>query len=113
MCFEWNTRKPVLLLAAIASVSVVALAWTSGTPSRVCCYPLKNACINSLRQLEGAKVTWAVENQIANLSVIPRMDQLCGATNYIRDVPVCPMGGAYTIGRIRDKPQCSLHGHTL
>jgi hypothetical protein len=28
-------------------------------------------------------------------------------------MPVCPAGGRYTIGKVGDKPTCSIPGHAL
>ncbi len=74
----------------------------------------KNACINNLRQINGAKATWALENK-KNNSDTPTTSDLYGTTAYIHDEPGCPGGGTYTIAQVDAKPTCSLSasGHTL
>lgn len=74
----------------------------------------KNACIANLKQIDGAKATWALEAKKVN-SDVPVATDLYGATAYIRDEPVCPGGGAYGILAVSAKPTCSLStvGHTL
>ena len=74
----------------------------------------KNACIANLKQIEGAKATWALENKKV-ASNIPSETELYGATNYIRDTPACPGGGTYTIAAVSARPTCTLsaEGHTL
>ena len=75
----------------------------------------KNACIANLKQIDGAKATWALEMK-KNNSDTPGTGELYGATNYIRDEPKCPGGGTYTVNAVDTKPVCSLataQGHTL
>src|SRR5438477_12017566 len=57
----------------------------------------KNACIANLKQIDGAKNTWALENKKVNSST-PVATDLYGADKYIRDEPGCPANGAYTLG---------------
>jgi prepilin-type N-terminal cleavage/methylation domain-containing protein len=75
----------------------------------------KNACIANMKQIDGAKNTWALENKKVNTDV-PLTTDLYGATLYIRDTPTCPStGGAYTIGTVATKPLCTgvPTSHTL
>ena len=73
----------------------------------------KNACIANLKQIDGAKNTWALENKKVNTDA-PVATELYGATLYIRDQPTCPANGTYTIGQVSAKPLCvGTTGHTL
>ena len=75
----------------------------------------KNACIANLKQIDGAKATWAME-QKKNNSDTPGDTDLFGATNYIRDKPDCPGGGTYTLNTVDTKPTCTLStsaGHSI
>ena len=75
----------------------------------------KNACIANLKQIAGAKATWALE-QKKNNSDTPVATDLFGATAYIRDTPECPGGGAAyigTIGMVDAQPTCNMGGHSL
>ena len=74
----------------------------------------KNACIANLKQIDGAKATWALEQKKVN-SNTPVQTDLFGADAYIRDEPTCPGGGTYTLATVSAKPTCSLStvGHTL
>jgi prepilin-type N-terminal cleavage/methylation domain-containing protein len=88
------------LLAAIAIPNFVRARTTSQ----------KNACINNLRQLDGAKAQWALENgkqssdTPLSTDVSPYLGRGAGA------FPVCPAGGTYTIGVVSNAPSCSLSG---
>ena len=72
----------------------------------------KNACIANLRQLDGAKNTWALEQKKVN-SDSPVDTDLFGATLYIREKPGCPANGTYKLGVVSEKPTCSVRGHTI
>ena len=72
----------------------------------------KNACIANLKQIDGAKATWALEQKKTNTDS-PGNTDLYGSSNYIRDQPTCPGGGSYTLGDVQTKPVCTVAGHTL
>lgn len=73
-----------------------------------------NACCNNLRQFDGAIQQWAVENKASSNAVVTWND----IRPYIRlspasELPLCPQGGTYTIGRAGDQPRCSIMWHNL
>ena len=78
----------------------------------------KNLCIDNLRQIAAAKAVWAQEKNKSNQHT-PVETDLFGATNYIREKPRCPSGGAdymTTVGTVGEAPKCSLgvvYGHGL
>ncbi len=72
----------------------------------------KNACIANLKQVEGAKATWALEMKKVNTDT-PVDGDLFGTDKYIREKPNCPGGGTYTLARVDAKPTCTVAGHTL
>ncbi|HEU6447476.1 MAG TPA: prepilin-type cleavage/methylation domain-containing protein [Verrucomicrobiae bacterium] len=68
-----------------------------------------NACINNLRQIDAAKNQWALENSKTNGTIAFVRD----ITPYIKldtngNIPKCPRGGVYTVGKVGDNPTCSL-----
>jgi len=72
----------------------------------------RTACINNLRQIDGAKQEWALENQKSDTDTPTEAD----LKPYLRDgMPSCPGGGKYTINALNADPTCSLaaKGHTL
>jgi hypothetical protein len=71
----------------------------------------KNACINNLRQIDGAKQQWALENS-KRTSDVPTWTDL---QPYLRNGTRirCPSGGHYTIGSVGESPRCSVAGHAL
>lgn len=74
----------------------------------------QNACISNLRRIDGAKGQWALENHKQN-SDTPTMEDI---RVYIGrgpngEIPVCPDGGVYTLGKVGERPTCSIPGHVL
>jgi prepilin-type N-terminal cleavage/methylation domain-containing protein len=87
------------LLAAIAIPNFVRARTTSQ----------KNACINNLRQLDGAKQQWALETKavVTATPVVSDVQPYLGrgtAGTY----PLCPAAGTYTLGDLSTAPVCSL-----
>jgi len=76
-----------------------------------------NACINNLRQMDGAAQQWALENKKASTDSYT----LSGIRPYIKldstgNLPACPGGGTYaTGGVVTNPPTCSLsaQGHVF
>jgi hypothetical protein len=95
-------HKSLSLLAAV-TVALVGCAHHD-----VAAY---ESCIAKLHTIEGAKATWALENKKTDAD-IPADADLFGPAAYIRQKPQCPQGGVYTIGRVGDRPRCSIPGHT-
>ena len=84
-------------------------AWNPRFGGGRCTAP-KNACINNLRQIDGAKEQWALENHIE--SGKPSIDKEIDA--YLKGGrPKCPQGGTYTYGKVDEPPRCSIKDHTL
>src|SRR5258708_7953295 len=91
------------LLAAIAIPNFVKARTTAQT----------NACINNLRQIDGAKEQWALETKKS--AGAAAVDQ--EISDYIKGKakPICPAGGTYTYQPVDTNPECGLKasGHTL
>ena len=109
------TIVEIMTVCAIIGL-IVAIAVPHFTRARA--LTNQRICIDNLRQLEGAKVTWALElNKSQNDT--PLDADLFGLASYVRVKPVCPGGGddyMLTIGAVGAKPTCSLaaaFGHSL
>ena len=72
----------------------------------------KNACIENLRQIFGAKETWALEAR-KDTTDTPNDNDLFGATLYIKEKPACPANGTYTLEAVNTKSKCTVGDHTL
>jgi len=93
------------LLAAIAIPNFVRARTTSQ----------KNACINNLRQIDGAGQQWALETKQAT-NATPVLSDI---VPYIKNDITCPAGGAsatfgssYTLQSINLKPLCKITATT-
>ena len=85
------------LLAAIAIPNFVRARTQSQT----------NACINNLRQVDGAIQQWALENKKNSGDTVVFTD----IQPYLRSAVICPAGGtafsdSYTISQVTNKPTC-------
>ena len=73
------------------------------------------ACINNLRQIDGAAQTWALEHQKTSsdtytISVLKPYLRLDSTGN----LPGCPANGTYSPGSaVSNAPTCSIQGHAL
>jgi hypothetical protein len=99
--------------ALLAPVAVVGMLSAIAIPNFVKARATsqQNACINNLRQIDGAKQQWALEKGKKATDVPTREDLL----PFLRQWPTCPAGGTYTIGAVNEQPACSLAnlGHKL
>src|SRR5437867_13125025 len=66
-----------------------------------------NACINNLRQVDGAIQQWALENKKDSAATVAYTD----ISGYLKNSVICPSGGttfadSYTIVDVATKPVC-------
>jgi prepilin-type N-terminal cleavage/methylation domain-containing protein len=88
------------LLAAIAIPNFVKARTTAQ----------KNACINNLRQIDGAKEQWALEKKVAPGAAIVQAE----VDAYIKGgTPKCPSSGNYTYNAVDTSPTCDVALHVL
>jgi hypothetical protein len=99
----------ICLLAFVIIPSGIKEPWTSPA----------NACINDMREIDAAKNKWALEHNAKTNDVVTLGDiKPClvpyGEPNgFIKldangNLPKCPSGGIFTIGKIGEPPTCSL-----
>lgn len=67
-----------------------------------------NACINNLRQIDGAIQQWALEQKKDTTATVAYSD----ISSYLRNSVVCPSGGttfanSYSITTVAAKPTCT------
>jgi RNA polymerase sigma factor (sigma-70 family) len=72
----------------------------------------RNACINNLRQIDGAKQQYALENKLTATDFVTS-ENIQPYFHPRNGKPVCPSGGTYTLGRLDAAPTCSIPGHSI
>ncbi len=89
-----NSRHAVFTLVEIMIVvAIIGLLAAIAIPNfiKARAASQKNACIANMKQVDGAKATWALEMKKNNADV-PVAADLFGAVAYIRKAPQCPSG---------------------
>src|SRR5436190_8671151 len=104
MQLKTSRRSAFTLVEIMIVVAIIGLLAAIAIPNFIKAREAsqKNACIANLRQLDGAKQTWALEMKKVNTDT-PGDTDLFGATLYIREKPPCPAAGTYTLGTVSDK----------
>jgi prepilin-type N-terminal cleavage/methylation domain-containing protein len=94
------------LLAAIAIPNFIKARATSQT----------NACINNLRQIDGAINEWALETGQSTGATVSNLQTVSAyiKQNSISSIPGCPGGGTYAVFSVGATPQvsCTLSSAT-
>jgi prepilin-type N-terminal cleavage/methylation domain-containing protein len=75
----------------------------------------QNACINNLRQIDGAINEWALESGQSNGSTVGGVATVSAyiKLNSNNSVPGCPAGGVYATATVGANPQVSCSFSTL
>ena len=105
------------LVEIMIVVAIIGLLATIAIPNfvRARLTAQRNACINNLRQIDGAKQQWALENKAAQtatptaLNIQPYMGRGTGGT-----LPTCPADSAnsfatsYSLNDLQTAPSCLI-----
>jgi prepilin-type N-terminal cleavage/methylation domain-containing protein len=94
----------VAIIGLLAAIAIPNLVKSRQTAQR-------NACIRNLRQIDGAKETWALEKKKAPGATVVESE----VNEYIKGgvAPTCPGGGSYNYGALGTDPTCTVATHTL
>ena len=100
-----------MAIKALAFCLLIGIVVTDVVPTfvRATLSSSSNACINNLRLIDSAKDQWALE-QNAPKSAAPTFADLQTYLGHGSqgELPKCPEGGKYTLGRMDQEPTCSL-----
>jgi hypothetical protein len=97
-------RWPFYLLLSIILILGAAVIIPNYVKARVTV--CKNACINNLRQLDGAKEQFALEKKLPAGHIITAQQEIL-VYQYVKGgQPKCPGGGGYKLNPIGAAPTC-------
>ena len=120
-----KTGFKIILCCALAAV-IFGVAGVRFAHQRT--LAARDSCLDTLRQIDGAKQQWALEHfyyvtdEVARANATPTWEDIHiygGRGELVPGPwgsyypPRCPSGGTYTVGKMLYPPTCSHPGHVL
>jgi hypothetical protein len=109
----WRALGPALTGQAAATAGLLVLLFMPSVLKQQPNVHARIRCFANLRQIDGAKQQWALENRKLGADIPAASD----ITPYLKNgiLRECPIGGSYTLNAVSADPTCTkaAFGHTL
>ncbi len=104
-----NHCPRTLRIGALVSQFIFIVGLTAGLIS--CRQPNFLPCVDNLRNLDLLKRNWANDDN-KTTNDVPSWDDLRPyfPSRWSNNIPICPGGGTYRLGRVGEPPTCSIGG---
>jgi prepilin-type N-terminal cleavage/methylation domain-containing protein len=110
MRIKANRKSGFTLVEIMIVVAIIGLLAAIAIPNFVKARATaqRNACINNLRQIDGAKEQWALESK--QVDGADAQGNAAAVNDYIKGkaTPLCPAKGDYDYTTVGVPPTCSL-----
>lgn len=110
--FSKRSKRGFTLIEIMIVVLIIAVLLAIAIPNFMKARDTSRtkACVANLRQMDTAKLQWAMDTKSAGTATPTDTDIY---PTYIKVKPDCPSGGTYTLNDVDTNPACSITDHHL